>query len=501
MTFKTKKTWKDYIENRPDHVGLTRRDFLARGLATGAMAVTFPELAFAASSSSTCTVNRALGAVGHLFAAGGPTMGARFIGEAQAAAMNSTMAANYGISGTNLVKLGPNLVIDSTSPFGFTLLQGPPGFAGGPAGWRTNVLNKLSGGGHLGPFNKDDGAGIDTGLVGAVSPFKTSQMGKDLRIGVVSQVATWAKGLPSASALTNNNLGDRTFLTTNLSSSSLAQVFSLTPPAKGLTNSTALNRTSDAANALAQAMSSLFGTNTRKGGSQTLASASCAFYGNTAYADPNYGASLFNPNNIANLKSSLTVGNLTNEEQALLAAFYQSASGMAGGVMVEMPARDYHGQDPQTVIAPADIEEARTIVMFLAACNAAQAPGAFIYTANGQAIANGTAQVTATINGTNATLNAPVAAGDAGGAYNAGLIIFYDPKGSPPATKLTGMLSTSGDGSVTAASSISSSEKAIAGLYLSALNWINGGNLPQAALAAMQATGAVSGRPAEVEVI
>src|SRR6185437_12368512 len=122
-----------------------------------------------------------IGSVAQMFSSGGPTMGARFISEAQAAVMTAGMAGNYGINGqATLVKLGPNMVIDSTSPFGATLLAGPAGYAGGAAGWKTNVLSKISGGGHLGPFNQDDGAGENTGLLGGVSPFKTSTMGKDL---------------------------------------------------------------------------------------------------------------------------------------------------------------------------------------------------------------------------------------------------------------------------------------------------------------------------------
>jgi len=119
----------------------------------------------------------------------------------------------------------------------------------------------------------------------------------------------------------------------------------------------------------------------------------------------------------------------------------------------------------------------------LAACHAAAAPGAFIYFSNGQAIASGVQAVAATIGGTAATVNAPVARGDAGGSYNAGLIVFYDPAGSPPTANFTGTISSSGNAQT--ASGIASSSAAVSGLYLSALKWVPGGTIPPAALTAM----------------
>src|SRR4051812_24175875 len=123
MVYKAKQTWKDLID-KPHHVGLTRRDLIKRGLATGVLTATIPEaligslLNRANAAALNCPpATRAAGAIAQIYAQGGPTMGARFIGEDQAALMNATIAANYGISGTNLLKLGPNLVIDTTSPF------------------------------------------------------------------------------------------------------------------------------------------------------------------------------------------------------------------------------------------------------------------------------------------------------------------------------------------------------------------------------------------------
>ena len=124
------------------------------------------------------------------------------------------------------------------------------------------------------------------------------------------------------------------------------------------------------------------------------------------------------------------------------------------------------------------------IVMFLAACHAAQAPGAFLYFSNGQAIASGVQAVTTTIDGVAGTANAPVARGDAGGSYNAGLIIFYDPKGAPPTSRFTGSIDSS-SGNAKSAANISTSNLAVSGLYLSALSWINAGAIPPSALTAM----------------
>lgn len=473
MVYKSKQTYKDLIDKK-DHKGITRRELLQRGLATGVMSFALPRafMSSIANALSCPPVTQTPGAIAQLYAQGGPTMGARFIAEDQLSLMNTTMAANYGISGTNMLKLGTNLVIDTTSPFGATLMQGPPGFAGGAAGWQTTVLNKLSGGGHRGPFNLDDGAGANTGLLGGSSPFKASQMGKDILIGANNQLATWARGLPSSSISRNN-----------LTAQGLGQLLTMSPNPSGLATPQLMTDATNAALDLATAMAGTF-NNTNRNGTATLStSAGCAFYGNSTLATPNFGASLFTAANITALTNTLTVASLTTAEQAQLAAYYQSAAGTIGSVITEFGGRDYHGTSPQNVIAPADIEDARAIVMFLAACHAANAKGAFIYLSNGQAIASGVQSVPATIGGTAVTVNAPVAKGDAGGSYNAGLIIFYDPAGSPPASTFTGSINSSGN--ATMSTTVGSSANAVAGLYLSALKWINGGTIPASALTAM----------------
>ncbi|MGZ3727423.1 MAG: hypothetical protein ACXWQQ_16625, partial [Pseudobdellovibrio sp.] len=457
MIIKTKKNWKELCDNNGKHEsGYTRRQFLERGIATGFMSVALSNLVAgefikkAMAADVVCpTPMLSLGAIAQIFSEGGPTMGARFISEQQAALMNAGMASNYGISGqANLMKLGPNMVIDKTSPFGFTILQGPPGYPGGAAAWQTNVLSKISGGGHLGPFNQDDGAGDNTGLVAGVSPFRASKMGKDLNVNVDRASATWAEGLPSASV-------------SSATTANLAKTFSLTPAATGLTNTAAMTSASTAANSIVSALSGVLKNSTRKGADIVQTSAGCAFYGNSVLADPNYGTTLFNPAGITALTSKVTVANLTTAEQGSLAAYYQSAMGVAGGVIQQFGGRDYHGNDPQTDIAPKDIEEARSIVMFLAACDAAKAPGAMIYLANGQAIASGTTAVTATINGANANLNAPTASGDAGGSYNAGLVIFYNPNGAPVQSRFTGKIDAT-SGNAKSDAGVASSQEAVA---------------------------------------
>lgn len=484
MLIRLKRTHKDAICISHGH-DPSRRAFLRRGVTAGIATVVLSkamvEDAMAALPSTCPQPVLAKGALAQIFSEGGPTMGARFIGDDQASTMNATMAANYGISGqANLVSIG-NLRVDRTSPFGATLLQGPPGYTN--AQWQA-VLARVSGGGHRGQFNQDDGAGVDTGLLGGATPFKSSQMGKDIRINNSNKLATWANGLPSSRVK-------------SATPANLAKVFSLTPAAGSFTNASAMGAAADAATALGQVLTRVFGIDKRKGGSEVLAATSCGFYGSSALADPSYGLNLFTPANvpalagIAGAATSTDAGGNTitntfsNQELALLAAFYQSAAGVAGGVFIEYFGRDYHGEDPQAVIAPRDIEEARAIVMFLAACDKAQSKGAMVYLSNGQAIAAGTQATTNTIGGNSMTLSSPIADGDAGGSYNAGLILFYDPAGSPPAARFTGKVDTNGN--VKIDSKIASSRDAVAGLYLSALQHI-GADVGKAT-AAMQKVG------------
>src|SRR4051812_43632233 len=100
MVYKSKQTWKDLIDQKP-HAGITRRELLSRGLATGFLSLGLPRLLMSsiAEAALVCPpVTRNPGGIAQLYAQGGPTMGARFFGDDQASLMNPTMASNYGIS-------------------------------------------------------------------------------------------------------------------------------------------------------------------------------------------------------------------------------------------------------------------------------------------------------------------------------------------------------------------------------------------------------------------
>src|SRR5262249_44458082 len=177
MLIRLKRTHKDAICHGHGH-DPSRRAFLRNGLAAGIATVVFSKTmikdAMAALPPSCPQPMLAKGALAQIFSEGRPTMAARFIGDDQATSMNATMAANYGISGqANLVSIG-NLRVDKTSPFGATLLQGPPGYTS--AQWQA-VLARVSGGGHRGQFNQDDGAGPGTGPPGGASPLQPSRLG------------------------------------------------------------------------------------------------------------------------------------------------------------------------------------------------------------------------------------------------------------------------------------------------------------------------------------
>jgi len=486
MLIKVKKNSKDLMEFCPTQakhrVELSRREYI-KGAAAASLISTFvPESVLrsvANAAELVCPAPvREIGAIAQIYASGGSTVSARWISDQQAAAAaaNAGMARNYGIDATTLIRLGPNVNIAGNSPFGFALLQGPPGYAGGPAAWRTNVLSKLSSGAHMGPFNQDDNQ--NTGIVGGASPYKPSLMGKDLKIQAGGALATWANGLPSASAGNLNN-----------ANSPFINTFSLTPAATGLINSNAMTAASAASASLADAMSAVLKTNERKGAAELRNSAGCGLLGNSQLADPAYGANLFNANNIAALSGRMTLAQLTNTERNLLAAYYQSAMGVAGAVVEQLGGRDYHNQDPQGNIGPRSIEEARHIVMFLAACEAANAPGALIYSSDGFAISIGTTTTNFTVNGVaNNAIQTQTADGDAGGTYNAGLVLFYHPNGTVPQANFTGTLDAT-TGRVRTDPNVASSREGFAGLYLSALKFIRNGNIPAAALAKVKAAG------------
>lgn len=489
MIIKVSKNWKDLVDSGSGHKILSRREFLARGMATSAMAVALPHIfakGFVKEAWGAGTVPS--GGIFTSFSNGGCTQGARILSDIQAAAVaaSKTMAANYGVLGTDMVNLGPNFNVSASSPFGATLLQGPDGYTGGPAAWKANVLSKCAAGGHFGPFNADDGAGQNSGLWGIVSPFQTSTAGKDIVINNSVTVASFAAGAPLDSIKGKGNNNTAPFSSLGVTSASLASVFSLTPATAGLATSATIASAATASTQIASAFSSLFNNATGVGATM-LANAQSAMNKNAPLASPTYGASLFTPAQIPALTATggLTAAGIASfspQEQALLASYYQSSIRGVGGVITHWGGRDYHGQDVQQSIAPSDIEEARALVMALAASAAAGTNAVFMHFSNGQAIASGVQSVTATI-GTNtaAVVNGPVAQGDAGGSYNACTAVFYSPTAAPAGTKFSGTINAT-TGNATAASGISV-PLAVGGMYLSALAFTNGGTPPAAAVA------------------
>ena len=488
---RTSSSWKDLIEQKP-HKTLSRREFLGRGLFTGTATVMLPHALSAMiakkalAGQTTCPAPvRTPGGIAQIMRNGGPTVGAMFLNQTQVNNMNATTATNYGILGaSDIAQVGANWYLAKSSPFALGLMTPPPGYTA--TTWNA-VLKNTSLGGHYGPFNADDGAGQNTGLLGSSSPFKTSTLGKDLRINNNVTLANWAVGSPSSATSSG---------TSSLTSTNISNLFGLPKVNSSLSMTPAvMTNSAIAADSLSQLFFSMFNQG-RSGASAAVDSAVCGFYGDSTLATTGFGASLFNPANIPALSS--LIPNLTAEEQALLAAYYQSALGNIAGVFVEQDGCDYHGQSVQTTIAPSDYEAGRMVAMFLVACNLANTKGALITLHNGQAIASGTSNVgllnadgkTAVLdgNGNQVQTNGPVAQGDAGGAYNAGFILAYDPS-SPPVLSSTGTFHAS-NGNVSVASAVASSVDAVAGLYLTAYAHL--GLNVGAATAHMQGAGAAS---------
>jgi hypothetical protein len=472
MRIKVKKSWKEFIDKKP-HPTFSRRDFLSRGLATSVATVAIPHAlsmamaknAFGSAASCPPQV-RTPGALAQIYRDGGPTVGAMFLNQQQVSFMNASAAANYGIVQADIAQVGANWYLSTSSPFAIALMTPPSGMS--QAAWNA-LLMKTSLGGHYGAFNQDDGAGENSGLLGGASSFKPSVLGKDLRANNQAALATWAQGIPSIGVSGNPS---------GLTPANVAKNFGISPA--GNTTSALMTNSAVASDSLSQLFLGLFGAN-RTMASSGLSKATCGFYGDSALANPAYGNSLFNPTAVGALSSAITLANLTQEEQSLLAAYYQSATGTLGGVFVQQNGCDYHGQSVQNTIAPSDYEAGRMVAMFIAACSVANTKGAMIMLHNGQAIANGTVAATVGPNGV-ATMG-PSAQGDAGGAYNAGIILAFDPS-SPPVLSSTGTFNTS-SGNVTAASAVGASTDAVCGLYLTAFAHL-GLSVSQAASAMQQ---------------
>jgi hypothetical protein len=472
MLIRTPRKAKDFVTAKP-HRSLTRRDFLKRGLATATMTALAPASALAAT---TCPPQvRKTGLLAQVMREGGPAVGAAFVHQIQATGMTATGAANYGLLSTSdLSQVGANWFVGLNSPFGIALLTPPAGYT--QSAWNA-VIKQSSLGGHFGPFGADDGAGVDLGHHGAAAAFKSSMLGKDLRIANGAAKAIWAEGMPSTNVSTS---------TDSLMPSSISGKFGMNP-SSGIT-STIMTNSATAADSLGSIFSSLLGINARKYGTSSLAAAVCGFYGDSVLADPNLGSSLFDPTKIAGLSATIQPAMLSVNEQALFASFYQSAIGSIGAVIIEQGGGDYHNDfDPvvyASSVAPNDYEAGRYVAMFLAACDAAKTPGALIFTANGNCGCNGVTPLT--IVNTTINVQCPITSGgDSGGFFNAGTILCYSPT-TPPVLKTTGTI-TASDGHVTPSTLVFSVPSGVAGLYLTALSYL--GLDTAKAIAAMQTAG------------
>jgi hypothetical protein len=413
-----------------------------------------------AEAAASCpAASRMPGGIAHLYRSGGCAMGATFINAVQAGFMNAGIAANYGLT-TGLVQYGSNWWIDPNSPFGLGVITPPPGWSGGQSAWNA-ALMKTSLGGHYGPFHADDAPGDAAGQVAACGAMKPSLTNTDILLNQGAPRTQWAKAMSAYSPrITSLN---------TVTPSTLQSGFTFTP-SSGLTP-TFLTNAAKATDALSSIFASLF-TSGKSGASQAYTNAICGFYGDAAMADPGFAGSLFDYTKISQLGAIMTVSALPPEFQAFLTAFYQSATGGIGAVTAVQLANDYHPPRPQTDAAPLDYEAGQIFGMWLAASVAAAQPAAFIMNSNGRVGCAGTVSNTITqTNGSNATVNGPVATGDSGGSYNAGLIVLYGPTSAPSGLQYTGTFSTT-DGSVTASSAVPSVTGALAGLYLTALGYL-----------------------------
>lgn len=463
MIIKVKRPTKD-DSKRHDHVHLSRRDFIARGIYTGAMTVAVPKILMGslvkdAVAAVTCPAPvRDAGGIASCYFEGGMTVGAYALHDipAQVAASSANAAARYGIAGGSMLNLGAGTSngfnINQASIFGAALLQAGLDMGYTQAQWRV-VLSRISLGAHYGCNTQDDGGADNTGMIGGVGPLKKSSLNKDLRIGLNHKLVPFANGMPAS------NVNNRTV-------AGLSKVFSLTPAAGNFTNQQTMTNSANAAQSLSSLFAGMLGMGGRTGADTATTNSTCGFLGDIPLADPNYGANLFDPTKIGALSGLVAGGKLSQAEQAYLASYYNSAIGVVSGAAVQEGGYDYHGQSPQNIGAAA-FRVARHIAVWAAASDKAGAKTAFIYNTNGQAIANGF--TSATINGV--TGNVQNADGDAGGNMSNSVILCHAPAGmTPPKLKTTGAFdTTNGDvrGSV-------GSELAMQGLYATAIEWISG---------------------------
>lgn len=323
---------------------------------------------------------------------------------------------------------------------------------------------------------------------------KLSALNTDLQVNNQVSLASWAVGQGSINKVSAKNA---------ISPTTFASGFGITPSTG--TNGAIFSNTSGAAGALGQLFSSMLSSG-RAGGQAALTAASCGFSGDAGMASSTFGINLFTPANIAGnpfatgnatgLNLNANNGGLTLQEQAFLAAYYQSAIGQLGAITSDDPGADYHNQNVQTTISPYDQGIALKLRMWLLASFIANQPSAFILSTNGTPGPTGTQNVaitgvtgsgtggsgTATVN-----VNGNDAQGDNGGTSSAEAIFLFTPVGkTPPMLYSTGTLNT--DGSTPKASpSIPSVPAAIGSLYFTALNHIAAFNPSGVKLTAFQA--------------
>jgi len=184
----------------------------------------------------------------------------------QATSMNATMAANYGISGqANLVSTEPPG--GQTSPFGATLprvRRATPAPSGRPC-------SPGSAAAAPGQFNQDDGGGVDTGLLGGAA---RSSRRRSARTSGSPTATSWRPGptgFPRAWSRPRHRQPRQ----------------GLQPDAGGgtFTNSSSMTASADAATALGQVLTRVFGIDKRK------AAPSCWVRRAAASTDPRAGGS------------------------------------------------------------------------------------------------------------------------------------------------------------------------------------------------------------------
>jgi hypothetical protein len=332
----------------------------------------------------------------------------------------------------------------------------------------------------VGATVNDDGGATEGTKMGGGTGKKS--LTKDILSGV-SQSAPFAAGTPASNVK-------------SLSITGLEGTFALTPAGK--TNSSTMS----AAATASQALSSLFGPSFmnaagRKGWTNVQSGQACGFYADVPITSPTYGATLFDLTQNALFTGNLT--GLTTLELGQLSAYFNSANGSAGAVVEKHGGFDYHGQTANT-IGTQDVEVARSLVMFLAACDKAKSRGAWICTSNGSAQSGqgNTPGTTINIGGnsngtTTITCSPHQASGDSGGAYSASHLVLCDFTATPalPPGLTAGTFANDG---TTTAGTITTALDSLAALYLTAAAFLGQQTVDMNLLAAKVAAAGSSGK-------